>query len=216
LSACVNDTNTKKSDTPNSVTPEKGQANSRSRINIYSTGDHKYISLDTTKFILPDESNISAANIFNGIYEFREDSLIRHSFLITKNQAFITTSEDLGQGIRAYLYVFNLSDKSLITDTEFKRNYLYSSAGIFVIDPDSNRIFGVDKEAWYELKQSGIIPASLYTVHGKYFRNVKNVYMLGGEIPIDTSLVTFYKNSISNVSGRVSLLPDDWWKTERN
>jgi len=211
LSACVNDTATKKKAPSPSGKPEHG---SDSPITVYTAGDNKYIVFDTVKFKIPVDVNITPANVYNGIYEVRSDSLKRGKFLITKDLAFLTTFEDLGTGYRAYLYVFELTNKSLIRDTEFKHDYLYSSAGVFVIEPDNNRIFSVDRAAWYDAKKEEIIPASLYEVKGPEFKYIKNVYRFGNEVPGDTSLLSFYKNSITTGGKGVFALPDDWHQTK--
>ena len=100
-----------------------------------------------------------------------------------------------------------------VNATATKHNYLYSSAGIFVIEPDSNKIFSVDREAWYDAKQKEIVPASLYVVREGNFKHIKNVYQFGNEVPGDTSLLSFFKNSITSDGGRAFMLPDSWWKT---
>jgi hypothetical protein len=110
------------------------------------------------------EVDITAANIYNGVYELRSNSLVRHKILISKNLAFLTTFEHLGFGIRTNLYAFDITHKLLIRDPEFRRYYLYSSAGINVIEPKSNRIFSVDKSGVCKKKMEFIIPAGLYEV----------------------------------------------------
>ena len=215
LSGCVHDTSTKQNAPLTPKTNQNGTADSYPPISIYNIQNNKFISFDTIKFQVPVELDITSANIYNGIYELRSDSLIRRKFLITKNLAFITTFEDLGQGIRSYLYTFDLAHKSLIRDTAFKRDYLYSSAGIFVIDAGGNKIFSIGKSAWYDLKKELITPASLFEVKGRYFNFEKNIYEpgeLGDETPSDSSIVSFFKGAISTSSNRVSVLPGDWWQ----
>ena len=166
------------------------------------------------KFPIPFGVNITTTNICNGMYELKSNSLERHRFLITNKLAYLTTCENLGRGIRTYLYAFDKHNKSLIRDSAFQRDFLFSSAGIFVIEMSSNMIFAVDKSEWYDSKQENITPASLYVAKGKYFENVKNVYRIEGDDPSDTSLISFFKNSISIGSDRVFPLPDDWWESK--
>jgi len=214
LSACVSDTSTKKKPSPASGAHEQGPVITDSSIKIFTEKNNKYVTLDTTKFKLPDGVDITPSNIFNGIYEVRPDSLKKHKFLITEKLAFLTTFQDVGFGYRGYLYVFDLASKSLIRDTELKHDYLYSSVGIFVIDPANNKIFAVDKGAWFDAKQASIVPASLYTVKDGDFKFIKNVYQFASDVPADTALLSFFKNSVSAHSDRVFSLPDDWWKTK--
>ena len=167
------------------------------------------------RFRIPDDVDITAANIYDGIYELKGGSLVRHTLLITKKLAFLTTFEDVGTGNRTKLYVFDIAHRSLIRDSAFKNSYLNSSAGIFIIDSISNRIFSVDKSGYYEKRGSFIIPAGLYSVQGRFFKIIKIVYKVGEEIPGDTSsLVPFFKSSISTGSKRALVLPGDWWKNE--
>ncbi|MDO6432931.1 hypothetical protein Q4E93_20145 [Flavitalea sp. BT771] len=213
LTACVHDADTKQTSPSKSKAHESRSINSDLPINIYTAGEDRYILLDTTKIKIPIDVNITAGNIYDGIYEFKSDSLKRHKLLVTPKFAFLTVSEDLGFGPRAYLYAFDLANKSLIKDTELKHSYLYSSSGTFVIEPDSGMIFSVDREAWYDLKEKEIIPASLYVAKGGDFKYIKSVYQYGNEVPGDTSLLSFFKNSVTG-SSSVFTLPDNWWKTK--
>jgi len=214
LSACNGDTQTKKNPPPGSETHEPGFTYLDSSTKIYTIGSDKYILFDTIKCKIPGDAEITAAALYNGIYEFRSGFLERHKLLITKKLAFLTTSEDLGTGIRGHLYVFDLPSRSLVKDTEFERDYHHSSAGIFVVDPGGNKIFVVSKEALYEAKQESIIPASLYEVQGGSFKFIKNVYQFGNEVPGDTALLSFYKNSITPGGKGVFILSDDWYKNK--
>src|SRR5689334_4022281 len=98
LSACVNDTDTKQNSSSKYKTNERAPVNPNLPINIYTTGNDKYILFDTIRVKIPVEINITAANIYDGIYECKSDSLERHKVLITKKLAFLTDSEDLGLG----------------------------------------------------------------------------------------------------------------------
>ena len=186
------------------------EVNSDSTIKFFTVEKKKYISFDTLKFPVPDSFNVTLTNVYNGIYEVKSNALVRRKVLISNNLAFFTTFEDLGKGIRAYLYAFDVSHKSFVRDSSFRRNYLYSAAGIFVIEPRTNRIFAVDKSEWYDAKQQNILPASIYEVRGGYYENIKNVYKVADEVPVDTALLSFFKNS-AKVHGRgVFILPNNW------
>ena len=189
--------------------------NADSSMKLSSVENNKYLTFDTLKFLIPKDLNINSSNVYSGIYEIKGTSFKRHKSLIFNNHAFITTSKDLGRGIRGYLYVFDIRNKSLIKDSTFKRNSLYSSAGIFIIDRNTNRIFSVDKPEWYDAKQENIIPASISYIKGGYFENLKNVYKVGDEIPTDTSLVSFFNKSMATNSKDVLSLPSDWWKPNK-
>jgi len=214
LSACVNDSNTKQNSPSKPEVHKLATSELDSSIKIYATGDNKYVLLDTLKFKMPGDVPISATNIYAGIYELKNDSIVRHKFLTTKNQAFLTTFEDLGFGIRGRLYVFDMVNKSLIRDSAFNHDYLYSSAGIFIIETKSSKIFVVGKPEWYEAKQENILPASLYVVKKGVFENEKNVYQVGSDIPSDTKLLSFFKNSILASGDGVLELPKNWWQTK--
>jgi hypothetical protein len=180
-------------------------------VELLSKSNIKIISFDTITFQVPVEVNVTAENIYDGIFELGTDSLIKRKVLIHKNLVFLTTFEDLGMGIRSNLYVFDLACKSLIRDSSFNREYLHSSAGVFVIDANEGKIFTIGKPAWYDSKSKIITAGSFYWIKGSYFYFEKNVYM-DGELGIDTladsSILSFYKNSIAGKG--VYPLPDDW------
>ena len=189
--------------------------NSDSSMRISSVENNKYLIFDTLKFLIPKNLNIDSSNVYSGIYEVKGGSFKRYKSIIFNNHAFLSTSEDLGKGIRGYLYVFDIRNKSLVKDSTFKRNSLYSSAGIFMIDRNTDRIFSVDNPEWYDAKQQNIIPASISYIKGGYFEYLKNVYKVGNEVPTDTSLVTFFKQSMTTNSKVVLPLPNDWWKSNK-
>lgn len=182
---------------------------------LSSVESNKYLTFDTLKILIPNNVNINSNNVYDGIYELRGNSFKKHKSLIFNYHAFVITSEDLGKGIRGYLYVFDTRNKSLIKDFTFKRNSLYSSAGIFIIDRNTHRIFSVDKPEWYDAKQENIIPASISYIKGNYFENLRNVYKVGGEAPTDTELISFFNKSMAANSKDVLPLPSDWWKPNK-
>jgi len=186
--------------------------NADSLMKLLSVDNHKYLTFDTLKFLIPKDVNINSGNVYSGIYEIKGNSFKRHKSLIFNRHVFLTTFEDLGMGIRSRLYVFDICNKSLIRDTAFNRYYLYSSAGIFIIDRSTQRIFSVDKPEWYDARQTSIITASISYIKGNHFENLKNVYKVGDEVTTDTSLVSFFTQSMAPESKDVLPLPDDWWK----
>jgi hypothetical protein len=177
LPACVNDTAPKKNVTSKPKPYDEETAYSDSSVIISTVGNNKHIHFDTLEFQVPADIDITSKNIYNGIYELKSDSLVRHEIFLSKGVVFLTTFEDLGTGIRANLYAYDLAHKSFIRDSIFKRNYVHSSAGIFVFG--TNEILSVDKAQWYDLKNEGITPAALFEVKGLYFRYKKNVYEVG-------------------------------------
>ena len=60
-----------------------------------------------------------------------------------------------------------------------------------MIDPNKAIIFAVDKYDWYDTKGALIVPAGLYTVKPPYFKHLKSVYTLGGEISTDTAVLLY-------------------------
>jgi hypothetical protein len=217
IAACSNRSTAKKITLASADTMQQNPIVSDSSIKLYGEGETKSILIDTLRFKLPDSVNISTANLYNGIYAFTSDSLERHTHQVARNLVFLTTFEDLGQGYRTYLYAFDIANKSLIRDPVFEHDYLYSSAGIIVIDPRGDRIFTIGKSALYEKKGKIITAGSLYGVKGKYFNFIKNVYEigeLGDDMPSNTAVVAFYKSAIATHSKSVFPLPEDWWKTK--
>jgi hypothetical protein len=175
----------------------------------------KSISFDTVKIQVPAETNITSENIYDGIYEWKRGSLIRQKVLTLNNLVFLTTFEDLGQGIRSNLYVYDLVRHSFIIDSSFNRDYLHSSAGVFVIDASDSKLFVIGKPVWYDAKKEIITAASFYNIEGKYFHFNKNIYKdgeLGSDTTLaDSSIISFYKNA--NTGTGVKVLPDGWWKS---
>jgi len=196
-----------------SVKPSLAEVGADSAMEFYAAAGNRYVRLGATNLRIPDTTDITAENIYAGIYELKKGYLIRHKFLVAKNTLFLCTFDDVGMGYRAYLYVYDLTHRCFIRDPSFDQNYLYSSAGIFVID--RHTIFVPGKSEWYDAKSEGIIPASLYAIRGRYFRFVKNVYEKGDRSPNDTTgLLSFVNASISEVSNKVLPLPSDWWKAK--
>lgn len=184
-------------------------------VKVFAKDNIKFIEFDTLAFKVPVDVKITDENLYNGIYEWKSDSLIRRKFLILKHLAFLTTFEDLGRGIRSNLYVFDITGKFLIKDSSFERNYLHSSAGIFVVDYNNGKIFVIGKSEWYDSKREIITGASFYEINGRYFDFERNVYKdgeLGVGTPSDTSIISFYKNAIAGKG--VYALPDDWWRAK--
>lgn len=188
---------------------------SESAIKFDSVQQNRYITVDTVKFLIPKDINLNPGNVYNGIYEIHGNSLRRYKCVKSGQHAFLTTFENLGQGARSHLYVFDAQHKSLIRDFEFNRNYLYSSAGIFIVDRSTHKIFSVDKPEWYDAKQELIIPASISYIKGDHFETLKNIYKVGNEVPGDTSLISFYKSSMSADNKNVLVLPANWWKMKQ-
>ena len=186
-----------------------------SSMRISSVKNDEYITFDTVKFLIPKNLNIDSSNIYNGIYEISRSSFIRRKFLVFNNLAYLTTFEDLGIVSRSHLYVFDIKKKSFVKDSTFKRDYLVSTAAIFMINSTSNRILIVGKPALYDAKQEVIVPASLYSIKGGYFDYLKNVYKVSDEVPTDTALVSFFNKSMATNSKDVLPLPNDWWKPNK-
>lgn len=212
LSGCGHDTSTQNNSSLGHELDEGEIFDQRQSIKLYRVEDNEYVMFDTLKFKVPPDANITPTNIYNGVYEMTSDSLERRKWLIDKDWVFLTTIEDLGKGVRSFLYVFDISHRSIIRDSVFKRCYVFSSAGIFIIDTVNNKIFSVNIPSWYDSKKEMIIPASLLDIKGGYFNYIKNVYEVGDEIPRDTALVSFFKNTILTGSNSVTILPNDWWK----
>jgi hypothetical protein len=198
---------------PDSGKPDLAVVGADSAMEFYAVAGNRYVRLGTINLRIPDNTDINAVNIYTGIYELKNDSLVRHKFLVTKRTLFLCTFDDVGMGYRARLYVYDLTHRCFIRDPSFDYNYLYSSAGIFVID--RQRIFVPGKSERYDAKKEGIIPASLYAIKGRYFRFVKNVYEKGDRSPNDTTgLLSFVNASISEGRNKVLPLPSDWWKAK--
>ena len=116
-------------------------------------------------------------------------------------------------GYRGYLYVFDRIRGRFIRDPDFDRNYLYSSAGIFLIG--RHWVFVPGKSEWYNAKKEGIIPATFYMIKGQDFKFVKNVYEKGNFSPDDTTgLLSFLTAALSERSNKVFPLPDGWWNVK--
>ncbi len=210
FSSCISKPTSNRNTTINSLS----NRNVETSLKFYTVKHNKYLTFDTLRFIIPNDANINSNNVYNGIYELKGNSFIRHKTLTFNNLAFLTTFENLGTGIRSRLYVFDTRNKLLIKDSTFKRSYLYSSAGIFIIDRSTNKIFSVDKPEWYSAKQASIITAAVCNIKEGYFNHLKNVYKVGNEIPTDTSLVSFFNKSMLANNKEVLVLPMDWWKTK--
>jgi hypothetical protein len=211
LVGCSNEGSRKQTAREETKSPQNTVVQIPDSVKVLTEGNIKIISVDTTKFQVPVEVNVTAENIYDGIFELKTDSLIKRRVLILKNLAFLTTFEDLGMGIRSNLYVFDLARKSLIRDSSFDRAYLHSSAGVFVIDANEGKIFTIGKPAWYDSKKEIITAGSFYSIKGNFFYFEKNVYKvgeLGIDILADSSILSFYKNAVSG--NGVYPLADDW------
>jgi hypothetical protein len=213
LADCGHDPSRKQSEATDSLAADNGAAENRPAINVGTHDNITTISFDRATFDVPSQLNITKENIFDGIYELRSDSLFRRKSLTINNLAFVTTFEDLGRGIRSNLFVFDLVQKTLIKDSSFKRAYLHSSAGIFVIDSVSAKIFVIGKSEWYNKKNELMTAGSIYEIKNGYFYFEKNVYKDGeleGDSVTRASIISFYKSAVSGKG--VHPLPDNWWE----
>ncbi len=174
--------------------------------------NNQYILMDTLRISIPPGVNINLENIYNGIYEIRDNVLKRTKWIRFKDFIYLTTSENLGQGIRSYLYVFDNRNKSFVKDSSFKRNYLYSSAGVFIINPKFKRILILGNSTWFDSKQSIITPASIYNIKGAYFSYERNVFKFGEEVQSDSSFISFFNKSMNANDKEILVLPKDWCK----
>lgn len=206
--SCINRTSTQtvKPSSQNTVF-----ADSVSSISFHVLKHEKFIALDTVDFPIPKNVSLSSKNIFDGIYEISSNELIKKRAVIHHSFAFITTYENLGMGFSGYLYVFGRRNKTLVFDSEFKHNYLYSAGGIFIINQDGSKIFSVGKPEWYYAKGEEIIPASIVTIKNDHFVYLKNVYIAANEIPSINGLKFFFSKALAEDS-TIHTLPGDWWK----
>jgi hypothetical protein len=182
-----------------------------STIGFDSTEKKHFIRIAGSRIPLSDDVQVDSNNIFGGIYELKSDSLIKHAALMVGHYLFVTTYADLGRGYQVYLQAIDTTHKRSIIDPAFKRNFLYSDAGIFLIQ--NSRIFLVDLSFESTVKKSQVSIGSLFKIDGRYFANIKDVYREGEQIFGDTSkLAWFFKAADSSVSTSVHILPKRWWK----
>jgi hypothetical protein len=193
--------------------PDPAIVGADSVMGFYNAGGIQFIRIDSLHLRIPDSDCVTRNNIYAGIYELNGDKMVRRKYLVTNKLLFLCTFDDVGMGYRARLFVYNLTQKRFIQDTSFDHEYLFSSAGMFVVD--GNRIFVPGKSEWYDAKKEAISPASLYLVKNRYFQFVQNVYEKGDRSPNDTTgLFSFFKASISRKTNKVFSLPSDWWKVK--
>jgi len=179
--------------------------------NLYLKNDSAFIIIDKTTYCIPKAESIDFKNSFPAIYEINKDSIKKSDGLDLHRFIYFTTYDDVGMGYRGYLYVFDTRKKILIKDRQFKHNYLYSSAAIFVIDRRTNKIFSIDKPGWYDKKNTAIVSASMYSIAGNKFKFFKNIYDSCGDAE-DTSIIRFYRRSLMNNGKHGKVLPENWWK----
>ena len=178
---------------------------------LYLKNDSLYIVADKKVYAIAKDTSINYKNPFAAIYQIGKDSITRSYSLVLNNLVYFTTYEDLGQGYRANLYVFDAKTHRLVYNQAFKHYYLYSSAAIFIIDRNNNKIFSIGKPGWYERKQTLVTSASMYSAYGSHFKFYKNIYE-GGDKTDRTALMKFYHHSLTNNAKRGLTLPENWWK----
>jgi hypothetical protein len=172
-------------------------------------------TINKSSFYIPKGLNIEYKNLYTGIYEIKKDAINKSDHLLLNNSICFTTYEDLGMGYRGYLYVYKPNTHNLVKDRQFKHNYLYSSAAIFIIDRRTNRIFAVDKPEWYDQKGTLITVASMYSINESLYNPLKNIYEKGDQLKNDILLTQFYYRSLVNNGKNGTILPDGWWKMKK-
>ena len=181
-------------------------------IKFYVKNDSICFMVNRKSFCLPKRAGIDYRHTFDGLYEINGARLKKSDCVILNHLIYFTTYDDVGRGHRGYLYVFDTKTKTLVKDSEFNRNFLYSAAGIFIIDKKTDKVFCVSKSGWFDRKQIAIVYASMYSIDGANFRVSRIVYEKSDDLESDTSVVNFYYKGLSNNAKGGIILPKDWWK----
>ncbi|GAA4313470.1 hypothetical protein GCM10023149_09250 [Mucilaginibacter gynuensis] len=192
------------------ITVNKTHSNVPPVKKLYVKGDSICITVDSKTFHVAKDSTINVNNPYDGIYEVNNGNFKKHFSLIKCDLLYFNTSDDVGFGYRANLYVYNLKKKTFITDNHFHRNYLYSSAGVFFLT--NSKIIVMGKSSWYEKENTGITPASIYSIKGTHFKYQKSIYTPLDSTADDTSITNFYNKNWGKKAKKQLLLPADWWK----
>jgi len=182
--------------------------------NFILIGDSICVSLNGTGYCVSSNNNGIIGKSYKGILEVDPNGIVyKKQAVLFNDYVLFSTYEDLGQGYRGYLYAFRKSDGVLANEPELKRNYVYSSAGIFIIDNKTNKLFAINRPQWYDKKQLLITTVSMFSLESNKFKNNLNVYAEGTLTETDRSIADFFWKSLSDNAKRAQLLPDDWSKT---
>jgi len=166
-------------------------------LHFYLKSDSLCILINKKSYCIPGDAGINYKHALPGIYQISNRSIKRNYGLFLNNKIYFTTYDDVGKGHRGYLYIFDMKNKSFINDKEFKRDYLYSSAGVFIIDTGMNRIFTINNPEWYDKNKTFSTCASMYSVSGKHYKFFRNIYETGEQTD-DSLLVKFFDKSLTN------------------
>ncbi len=180
---------------------------------LYLKNDSICIATNNKVYRIPKDTTIDYKDAIATIYEIKGDSLRKSYNLVWDGRVYFTTYEDIGIGPRLHLYVFDTLKKTLICDQQFKRNYLYSSGGMFIVDRNANKIFAVEPSMFMK-KDKDIIftSAAMYSISRRNYKYYKSIYELGNKTDEDTLLVKFYHHSLANNGINGKILPNNWWK----
>jgi len=214
LFSCSTDKNGSK--TENSPPPivEKSQENSDLPVkpkHLYLHNDSICVIADKSIYCIKRDMTIDYKHSYAGIYEILGDSIKKSYSLAINNLIYFTTYADGSIGHKGYLYVFDRNKRTLVTDRDFKHNYLYSFWGMFIIDRKTNKIFSINP-GWYDEKTVPVVAASMYAVKGAKFKFYKFIYQQFNNVQQDSNIVKFYHKSLVNNGKNGFMLPERWWK----
>lgn len=213
LCSCSNNQKHTYSSVQASLTKKTAKKEMTSNDNILLSGDSLQVNIDGKKMSVFATGNI-IGKPYQGIYEVGQNgAILKKAVMRFDNHIIFTTFIDLGMGYKAYLYAFKPSNKKLLIHTEFKEPFIYSSAGIFLIDRKYCKIFSIGKPQWYGDKKALITPVSIFSLKQKEFSFLKNIYEIGDQSETGDSLLVFYKHSLANNAIDAKILPEKWWSS---
>jgi hypothetical protein len=143
------------------------------------------------------KENYPSENL-KGIYIVDKNALHKLSVIENKDLVYFTIFDELYRG---QLYAMRFDKKVFLEDLQFKRNYLVSQSGIYIIDKQRNRIITVDKAYLDEKTNEMLTPLVVYLVKEKSFENL-GVVKFKGELLYSDSLIILFYNKYQKANGK--------------
>jgi len=147
------------------------------------------------------KENYPSENL-NGIYLIDKGTIQKLSVIENTDLVFFTIFDELYRG---QLYAIKFDKKFFLEDVHFKRNYIVSQSGIFIIDNQRNRIITVDKPYLDEKTNEMFTPLVVYLVKDKSFENL-GVAKFKGELIYSDSLIIQFYNKYQKANGKWDLI----------
>jgi hypothetical protein len=165
-------------------------------IKIYLNNDSLFFELNSelasvTSFGKPDFYPVKNTK---GLYRLDKGTLVKSSISKRGDRLYFAIPDEQNRG---QLYVLDVNSKKIYVDKKFRRNYLISYSGIFLLNEKNNTIIGVDKPVAKEGSEKLNTNLFFYSLRDSLqfeFQGEKS--MDGGYYFDDSLILNFMRNNM--------------------